>query len=579
MGEFDQKPDIQFFDDALGYLTNKWSKTHEDWKIRDSYYRRDYDVWDKSKETANRTSYRPSTSTSIIDHAADTQLAFSPNASRPPPRPSAQESKEWSDDIENRMKAILDDASMREIMLPFKAMGKFLLHLGYGVLELGWDTTDRDGADGQSYNPVRLSAPHPSTILLDPDEKNPELGIKLFSMRAGELAAWTERMRNPSDNVEHDDVHIFKVKSNPFEMVTLAYLWIPDWTMLRLHGGEELFTASNAWGFIPWAHAFAGYGMEMTDLNERDPLWNAQGLLSPIIQTIKASAQAESAKHQILMDRAYPQAGSTQDPEEIAEQQERAGLLQGEKTDFWFMEQVELGREIFEVGRGYAQEMAEGTYNRALTGARQEGVDTVGQQAILSNAASKKFSVPAVQMQAAASITAGNILKLITILGESIGINGQMITKKMVEDDSTITISFETPDPVLQIQNREIGMREVAQGLKSTERYWREDSRLEDITSERDARDRDILDNHPAIINQRAKRVAIEQGIDLDEAIAELEQDEAEASQRRQTRSRGGSEGARGPQRNIPADTTLIREGITPAVQSPARLPAGQPGG
>ncbi|KKL66045.1 hypothetical protein LCGC14_2148900, partial [marine sediment metagenome] len=548
MPEFEDKPDDEFFAQANEYLKNKWSDTHRDWIKRDSFYRRDYDVWNNPADNQNRSKYRPSTSTSIIDHAADTQLAFAPKVHRPPPRPNNQTSKGWSDQIENIMKDILDDASMQQTNLPFKALGKFLLHLGYGQLELGWDKNDREGPDGKTYNPVRLMSPHPSDVLLDPDEKSPTLGIKRMEMRASRLQAWTEALANPIEGIERPDVTVFKIKKNPFEMIKLEHLWTPFWTMLRLHSGEPLFTMKNEWGFVPWPHAFAGYGMEMTDSDKRDPLNNAQGLLSPILDTIKASAQAQSAKHQKLLDLVYPKPGSSQDPETVAAMLER-GLLEGEKVDFWFMEQVQLGREIFEVGREYSQEMAEGTYNRGLTGARQEGVDTVGQQAILSNAAQKKFNVPAVQMQFVSSIIASNILRLIDITGVPIGINGKKITREMIEGDYTVSVTFETPDPVLGIQKREIGMREVVAGLKSPERYWREDADLEDISAEREALDRALVDTHPAIIHVRSKRAAIEMGEDLDAAIAELAEDEAAAkASANGTVPRAGTEGTRGPQ-------------------------------
>lgn len=584
--EFEEKPDTVFFDYAHDFLNEKWQESHEDWRKRDEFYRRDYDVWNGRELNNTRASYKPSTSTSIIDHAADTQLAFNPSADRPAPKPGNQESIGWSDDIENRMVDILNDSSAKEVELPFKAAGKFLLHLGYAVLELGWEE-DRQGEKGQSFNPVRIKAPHPSSVLLDWEEKNPPIGIKSMEMRASKLNAWTKRLAKPGNGIAREDVEIFKVTGSPFEMISLKYMWTNFWVMLKRSDGQPIFVMPNTWGakkkgdpgFVPWNHAFAGYGMEQTDDDKRGPLYHAQGLLSPVIDTLKASAQAQSAKHQILIDRAYPQEGTSRDPDEVAENRARGGLLEGDQTEYWLLERAALGGEFFRVGEEYDNEIALGTYNRALAGFRQQGVDTVGQQAIMSTAAAKKFNVPAIQMQYMASQTASNILRMVDTLNVAIGLNGKKITKNIVEEDYTIDVSFEVVDPVLQIQKREMGLKELAAGVKSRARYWREDSRLEDISAERDALDRDLADTHPAILHVRGKRAAAEMGEDLDAAIQEQEVDDAAARDRASSRARTTTNGRNGPDRNVPADNTLLREGLTGDVPGVPRIPFGQPGG
>ncbi len=275
------------------------------------------------------------------------------------------------------------------------------------------------------------------------------------------------------------------------------------------------------------------------------------------------------------MDRSYPQQGVTPqiDAEEAARMLER-GLLEGEKTDFWFMEKVQLDRSTFEVGREYDQEMVNATYSRSLTGERQEGVDTVGQQAILTTASQKKFDGSANTVASMLGQQFSLALRLIDLNGDPVGINNKKITKNMIEGDYTISANFKATDPVLGIQKREIGMREVAAGLKSWERYQTEDAELEDLTGERAAQDRDLVDNHPAIIEQRARRAALEMGEDLDEAIAEQQQIEAEAAaaaQEARSTAGVGSEGPRGPQRDIPTQGALIREGLTGDTQNPAR--------
>ena len=575
MAEFSEKPDTQFFQDAEEHLRGKWDGAHEIWKKVDSYYRGDYEVWDRSTNTTNRSSYRSSVPTSIIDHAVDTQMSFNPKAHRPPPHPKNQgKSVAWSDEIEVAMKMIFDDSSDMQTSAPLKTAGKHILHLGYTILDLGWDATDRQGPEGSSYNPARLTAPHPSTVLLDPNEKTPTLGIKYFDMRASKLEAWTKSLHSGED-FERPEVTVFSPGKNKFDMVDLKQLWTPFHTMLMTIEGKELFIMDNTWERTPWSHGFSGFGMEMTDHDKRGPENYAVGLLNAILDTIKAKAQADSAKHQNLMDRSYPKPGvSPQIGSEDAAQMLERGLLEGEKTDFWFMDQVQLDRSVFEVGREDDQEMVNATYSRSLTGERQEGVDTVGQQAILTTASQKKFDGSANTLASMLGQQFSNILRLIDLNGDPVGVNNKKITKNMIEGDYTISANFKATDPVLGIQKREIAMREVAAGLKSWERYQTEDAELENLTAERAAMDRDLVDNHPAIINQRARRAALEMGEDLDQAIAEQQQQEAEeaaATQEARATAGVGSEGIRGPQRDIPTQNTLIREGLTGDTQNPAR--------
>ena len=72
MVSFKEKPDKSFFNFSRDFLMEKWRNTHASWQARDALYRRDYTVW----TDATRSSYKPSTPTSVIDHAAHTQIVI-----------------------------------------------------------------------------------------------------------------------------------------------------------------------------------------------------------------------------------------------------------------------------------------------------------------------------------------------------------------------------------------------------------------------------------------------------------------------------------------------------------------------
>ena len=73
--------------------------------------------------------------------------------------------------------------------------------------------------------------------------------------------------------------------------------------------------------------------------------------------------------------------------------------------------------------------------------------------------------------------------------------------------------SDELVDPVMQMQNREMGLREVQQGLKSKQTYWSADARLEDATGEEGRITREQVLSQPEVMKILADYVAREEGI------------------------------------------------------------------
>ena len=106
-----------------------------------------------------------------------------------------------------------------------------------------------------------------------------------------------------------------------------------------------------------------------------------------------------------------------------------------------------------------------------------------------------------------------------------------------------MNVKFELIDPVLQMQNREMGLREVQQGLKSKQTYWSADAKLEDATGEESRLLRDMIRAQPEVIKILAAAVAKEDGIS--QMLQEME-DEAAAAAAGQGAPMGGMGGPPG---------------------------------
>jgi len=119
-------------------------------------------------------------------------------------------------------------------------------------------------------------------------------------------------------------------------------------------------------------------------------------------------------------------------------------------------------------------------------------------------------------------------LQLIDVLDLELKVNGHEIRPADLEGEYSVDVKFELIDPVLQMQNREMGLREVQQGLKSKQTYWSADAKLEDATGEEMRLVRDMIRAQPEVIKILAAQVAKEFGID--QMLQEME-DEAAAAE------------------------------------------------
>jgi len=545
---YDEKPTVESIHQITRYLQDLWSRTHNKWREIDSYYQQEFKLW---PEGMSRPEWlKPARSRSIVDHAVDHQLAYEPIVHRFAVG-QTEASERRADEVEPAMKAILDEASLFEPSMTWKAIGKHLLLYGYAVVEDGLDSScmnerrekPRKGRNEpqdefdrrvrihqnavKSMMPFRTRAPHPSRVLLDPMEKEPRMAVKHAYRRSIDLEEITSA-RMTGARAKRGEVHPWKVTDNPFEMVMVDEFWSECWHAM-VANDELLFVEKNTWGFIPYSHAFSGYGQEITSIEEYDPSYLAVGILEPVMPALKAQAQAVAGRHNALMEATFNPTGTVMDASELEEQLSRGDVIEmGNKSDVWKMEIPQLPRWMFASEEWLDRDIELGTFSRALAGVREQGVSTVGQQAILTTAAGRKFVSPTKQLEHLATKCAEHILQWVDVLELDLRVRGHKLNRQMLESDYSCSVSFELIDPVLQLQFRELGMREVQQGLKSKETYWSSDARLEDSTGEQKRLLEDLIREDPRVQELMAKEVAREAGL---QDLLDQEEEKAKAQQ------------------------------------------------
>ena len=230
------------------------------------------------------------------------------------------------------------------------------------------------------------------------------------------------------------------------------------------------------------------------------------------------------------------------------------------------------------------------TYSRAASGQKEPGVSTVGQQAILSTAAARRFIAPMKQLEHLATSSGSHILQAIDVLKMSLMVEGHDISPADIEKDYSLRVTFQNAvDPVFQLQLRELGLAEVGQGLLDDETYWTEYAQAEDVTERRKRLLKMFVRKMPRVQMLMAMAAAKEMGIeDLLNEVMEGEFDGAlgggEGSQLLGPDGQplAQSMGRTSPQQganSIQGAAQQLRQPLTPSVASPGRTGANRAAG
>ena len=390
-----------------------------------------------------------------------------------------------------------------------------------------WAVIDYDNSL-REWNPIRLRAPHPSTVLLDPYERQPTVAIRHDQMYRGDivkmLQALHERERKPEQVLSKVEIDKW-LKMDNWEMME-----IDEWSGVKEHrmvfNGIPLFSESNAYGFVQFNHGFGGFGMRKTGDQKNDPMYLAQGILEPVLASLKTDAQATSAKHNALIESAYTRMMTDGDSSELGEQlaQEDA-ILEGNAKEISFLQYPEFSRALMQIGVDAKDDIEEGTYSKVVSGGRSVGVSTVGQHAMQSTTALKRFAELNMQLNMSATIVARNTLRLVDRYGEPIHVGGEVLDPKQIHHDYSIRAEFQAFDPILQLQEREMGLREEQSKIISKETYREGPLRIKDETLEKKRLMKEEVRSTDAYKEAIARQVAEEDG--MLEAIEKAKAEEA----------------------------------------------------
>jgi len=544
MADLKERPDVETIIRFRSKMGELWANAHNEFRDNDSYYQRKFKVWNDNYQ--GRPVFHDSTATHIVNHAVDTLMSFSPKIHREPMGDTEQH-KQDATNLENALKAIMDDSAKRETAPTWKLMAHYLILHGYSVLEgpilvglndrpdepvqSDFDTEEEyEGAraiyraNRRTFNPVRIRVPHPSTVLINPNEKIPTMAIKASKMTAQDLheQSVTKKRKQRRKYSEIFDMG----NHDPWDEVETWDYWTPYWHVKLLasssanygspssRAATPIWMERNTWGFVPFVHAFSGFGIDIMETGG-DPANLAQGILTPNKETIRKRTQELSAFHQILLRFAFAPMGTSRDPMTLAQAIANEGILEGDPQDFWVMNTPDVPNWALQL-RGQTDNTLEmGTYSSALAGVRQAGVTTVGQQAILNTAGMRTFSAPAMQREHMASIIGSRILQLVDSVSElsgGIGANGKTLNRSLISSVYDVDVRFPHADPVMEMQSRQQALTEFQAGLIDPMTFY-EIAGYENGTEIKKRLIEEIVRNLPSIREQMETLAAQELGL------------------------------------------------------------------
>ncbi len=299
------------------------------------------------RQLRGRPIFYDSTPTHLVNHAVATMMSFSPRIHREPVGDTDQH-KQDATDLEHGLKAVMDNAALQEPTLPWKMVAQYLIAHGYAVVEapvltgladrpsapVEGDYEDEEEfnaaqtiyrANRKSFNPVRIRVPHPSTVLMNPREKIPTMAIKSSKIMAQDLHEQSI-MKNKRQRRRYSEIFDMGNR-DPWDEVETWDYWTPYWHVKLVanptppygtpasRSATPIWMEKNTWGFVPFVHAFSGWGMDIGD-SGGDPSNFAHGILTPNKETIRKRTQEISAFHQILLRFAFAPMGTSTRPDD-----------------------------------------------------------------------------------------------------------------------------------------------------------------------------------------------------------------------------------------------------------------------
>jgi hypothetical protein len=226
--------------------------------------------------------------------------------------------------------------------------------------------------------------------------------------------------------------------------------------------------------------------------------YTPEGLLWDVLDSIQKEAQQKTAKQELLIQSAFRHIITEKDAATLAQEMANSDIIgDTDPNSIGFLDAKDVPGNLLRAGMEIDADIEAGTYSKSLTGTRQTGVDTVGQQAILSDAAERKFAAPLIQMDDLASIIGSRILRLVDMvpdLKEGIGARGKQLTRKSINGVYNVQVTFPIRDRILALEERRQGLAELQVGAKSLQSFLEDDRRVPNVHREQQLIRRDEYD-------------------------------------------------------------------------------------
>jgi len=433
----------------------------------------------------------------------DTLVTREPHVRRRPVALGGNHDK-LADKVEKWAEGLLRKAAADLFTIPpFRSAATGLSLLGYATGTVRWDEeawpTEPERGRGyksrrETYEqskkrvfPFIIEFPHPSRVLIPHTDREPSLAIETLTMPKWEVDKLLGKEERSDD---------------PFEQVQVVNYWesgFEDWRAMYADG-EEIEVVRNELGFIPWTHAFSGFGAERTTADyaslESPPGLSmgikasdqAVGLFKGIEDSITFMDEMNSALRFVGMTAANPVRFTTEDGQELAQQLAEAGV--GGVVELTSLSNVKwetpppISNSLFQIMGNAAQDIDLGTFSGVVQGERTPGVGTATQHALMLGSARQRFEIPMSQLNYMAAQILSFCARMVVERGEPVTINGITCGPKDFEGFYDFEVNFMAMDEGSALRDRQQSMAEYEKGLEDFEGFQRAKG-VEDATGKR----------------------------------------------------------------------------------------------
>lgn len=513
-------------------------KSIVNWAENDTFFDQTYKVWATKigGEVEGRPFYYTPKSRAIVLQPLKTQFSYEAKAHRNPVG-DGEHATEWASLVERWMQATLFQLAALSLTPLWKALNRQQLLYGKAVLEaVRWvsqpeeeppernEDEDQDEFEGRlaswewdrkHWFPFRAGVIHPSKFLADPWTKHPTEVVIRKVLKGWEIEQLVQKKialkRALADTFTPDDPDKPNIVDEYFNK---------NWHAMKLKDGAMLFLERNRRGYVPYMQMYTGDGGERTNDEIADPKDLAVGIYDGNKDAIRTWDQQASTRHNMLMRKGWASlVTKANDPgaKEALGQAARGDTVLGiGPDDISVIRYPDVTNDLFtEVG---VQEkgLIENTFPPNITGQKQPGVDTVGQELLLSRAGQRIFDGIALNQAEAATWTAENILKALDRYGNPITVRGVTLEPKHIQHMYAIRVEFPNPDLTLQAVEWQQAEKDNVRGIIPDEEYRRIRG-IEDEEKMRTGLLRDSIRKHPSVQAAMARAEAELMGAPLNE--------------------------------------------------------------